>query len=248
MADRDSKGRFIKNHKSFLTEETRKKMSETAKRIGTGKWMLGRKLSDETKAKVRANASKYWLGKKRPDMIGNNHAKGHLPVNSFKKGQVPWNKGKKMDSDFCLKMGDAQKKTYLSGRVHHYLGKKRPEFKGGNNPLYGKFGKEHPKWTDVKKRPFYKSIREIFKYVEWRKSIFDRDNYSCRLCGKNKCYIEADHYPKRFIDIIRNNDIQTIEDAIKCAELWDVGNGRTLCKPCHLKTLTWGNTKGLKKK
>lgn len=31
--------------------------------------------------------TKYWLGKKRPDMVGNNWG--------FKKGKKPWNKGLK---------------------------------------------------------------------------------------------------------------------------------------------------------
>jgi len=112
--------------------------------------------------------------------------------------------------------------------------------KGSNNPNWKKFGGKHPRWKDVKKRPFYKSIREIFKYVKWRKSVFDRDNYTCVLCGTSGVYVEADHHPKRFIDIVRDNDIQDINDAINCTELWETSNGRTLCQPCHRKTDTWG--------
>lgn len=32
--------------------------------------------------------------KLRKHMLGNQHAKGHSPVNGFKKGYTPWNKGK----------------------------------------------------------------------------------------------------------------------------------------------------------
>ena len=108
------------------------------------------------------------------------------------------------------------------------------------NLTKNKFGREHPKWTDDKKRPLYKAIREIFKYVEWRKSIFDRDNFTCVLCGATKVYIEADHFPVRFVDILKTNEIEDIDGAIRCGQLWEVGNGRTLCKPCHLQTITWG--------
>ena len=186
---------------------------------------------------------------KRPDMISNQLAKGNQPNRtSFKKGSIPWNKGKEFSAETRQKMSVARKKFYANGGIHPLLGKKRPDMTGRNNPNWKMFGREHPKWTDFKKSPFYKSIRQLSKYVEWRKVIFERDNYSCRLCGKSKCYIEADHYPKRFIDIIIDNDIQNIEDAIKCAELWDVGNGRTLCSPCHRQTITWGRRKRLKTK
>lgn len=186
---------------------------------------------------------------KRPDMIGNQLAKGNKPnQTSFKKGQTSWNKGRKWGAESRKKMSEARYRFHANGGIHPLLGKERPDMKGENNPNWKRFGKEHPRWADVKKRPFYKSIREIFKYVEWRKSVFARDNYTCVLCGAKKVFIEADHYPQRFIDIVRNNDIQEIGDAIKCAELWEVSNGRTLCQPCHRNTTTWGRTKGLKKK
>ena len=108
-----------------------------------------------------------------------------------------------------------------------------------NNPNKGKFGKEHPKWIDNKKRPFHKAIRQLHQYVEWRKEIFKRDDYRCVLC-REIGYIEADHHPKRFIDIIRQYEIKTSDDAINCKELWDINNGRTLCLQCHRKTDTWG--------
>lgn len=177
---------------------------------------------------------------KRPDMIGNQLAKGQKPnKTTFKKGMVPWNKGKKFSAKSRKKMSKARKRFYSSGGVHPLLGKKRLDMVGDKNPNWKKFGREHPKWTDVKLAPFYKSIRQIFKYVDWRKSVFSRDNYTCTLCGANKVYIEADHYPKRFVDILRDNDIQDITDAINCLELWDVSNGRTLCKQCH-HIHTWG--------
>ena len=111
-----------------------------------------------------------------------------------------------------------------------------------NNPNKGKFGKDHPKWTENKKRPFHKSIRQLHQYTEWRKAIFIRDNFKCTQCG-NIGYIEADHHPKRFIDIIREHQIKTIDGAINCLALWDINNGRTLCLRCHRKTDTWGRRK-----
>lgn len=111
----------------------------------------------------------------------------------------------------------------------------------------GKFGKDHPKWTENKKRPFQKAIRQLFKYVEWRTTIFTRDNFTCVLCNATKVYVEADHFPVRFIDILNKNKIETFDQALACEELWDISNGRTLCKPCHLKTITWGRKPRLQK-
>lgn len=97
IAERNSKGQFIKGHKPLnVGEQHRKAMSKIAKEKGYGKWMTGRKLSEETKRKVRENSARYWQGKERPEMKGNDFAKGKTPWNKGKKGVMPtaWNKGK----------------------------------------------------------------------------------------------------------------------------------------------------------
>jgi len=104
----------------------------------------------------------------------------------------------------------------------------------------GKTGKDHPCWKDEKKRPLYGSIRELYEYRKWRDSIFERDNYICILCGKRGGDIQADHFPKMFIDIITENKIDTIERAQGCDALWNLQNGRTLCIKCHRGTFNWG--------
>lgn len=144
----------------------------------------------------------------------------------------------------------------LKKRIPYWLGKKRgrihtEEWKRElsrrlkEKPIYclkqiakigelnkGKFGKNHPCFKEIKKHPFHKSIRELYKYRQWRFSVFKRDGFRCVLCGKSG-YIEADHYPIRFITIIRKYTIKTLEQAINCKELWDIKNGRTLCVKCH---------------
>lgn len=64
--------------------------------------------------------------------------------------------------------------------------------------------------------------------VEWRNRVFERDNYTCRECGKRGYPIEAHHikpfkaYPQyRF----------------------EINNGITLCKACHRKTKSYGYRK-----
>lgn len=55
----------------------------------------------------------------------------------------------------------------------------------------------------------------------WRKSVFERDDYTCQICLKKGSYLEADHIkPWAFFPELR----------------YELSNGRTLCRPCHDKT------------
>lgn len=83
------------------------------------------------------------------------------------------------------------------------------------------------------------AIRRLYKFRDWRKSIFERDDYICQMCGERGNRIEADHI-KKFSLILDENNIKTVEQAEKCQELWDFNNGRTLCVPCHKTTDTYG--------
>lgn len=62
-------------------------------------------------------------------------------------------------------------------------------------------------------------------YKEWRKSVFERDDYTCKECGLRGVELHADHIkPWAFFDKLR----------------YDINNGRTLCVDCHRETDTWG--------
>src|SRR3990167_10682614 len=99
----------------------------------------------------------------------------------------------------------------------------------------GKFGKFHPCYRKEKKHKLHKTIRDTYKYRQCRKRIFEKDNYTCVLCDRgNGIYVEADHYPKQFIQIIWDNKVKTLEQALNCEELWTC-EGRTLCRKCHIK-------------
>lgn len=69
-------------------------------------------------------------------------------------------------------------------------------------------------------------IRESLEYDDWRRKVFERDLYTCQLCGEIGGRLEADHIkPFSLYPDLR----------------FDLSNGRTLCKICHKKTDTYGH-------
>ncbi len=92
----------------------------------------------------------------------------------------------------------------LRGKHHHPSGEKCSKWKGGV--------------TSENKK-----VRMGREFIEWRRRIFEKDEYTCQGCGE-RGYIEPHHlcsfseYPQyRFED-------------------W---NGQTLCRDCHV-ALHWG--------
>jgi 5-methylcytosine-specific restriction endonuclease McrA len=61
--------------------------------------------------------------------------------------------------------------------------------------------------------------------VEWRKSVFARDDYTCQRCGVKGGRLEA-HHIKAYKPYPQLRHV--------------LSNGMTLCKPCHSKTDTYG--------
>ena len=128
--------------------------------------------------------------------------------------------------------------TWNRGRKHTAESTK---LKSINSARYwtGKKGKDHPHWKDSKKNPLHLSIRQCFEYRQWRWDVYTRDNFTCVLCGRKKEVsgtLEADHFPKQFIEILAEYQIKTFDEAVLCEELWNINNGRTLCKQCHNPT------------
>lgn len=60
--------------------------------------------------------------------------------------------------------------------------------------------------------------RNSAKYLHWRQTVFERDNYTCQKCGKRGGNLEA-HHIDNFHDYI---DLR-----------YDLNNGTTLCRKCH---------------
>ena len=69
----------------------------------------------------------------------------------------------------------------------------------------------------------------------------EEDYYYCAL-DEETLYNFAIWTHDSFDEVMlgRNLVFKTKEEAIKCNELWDINNGRTLCHPCHRTTDTYG--------
>ncbi len=104
----------------------------------------------------------------------------------------------------------------------YWLGKKRPDISNNNHYL----------WNGM--TPLSEQIRKCVEYYKWRSDVFERDHYTCQECQEVGGYLHADHI-KQFSFILKEHNIKSMEDALKCKELWDRDNGRTLCKECHRK-------------
>lgn len=89
-----------------------------------------------------------------------------------------------------------------------------------------RYGEENPNWRGGRctERHALQSRKE---YKEWRKAIFERDNYTCVICGDNQGgNLNADHIKPY---------------ALYPELVHDIDNGRTLCIPCHKETPTYGS-------
>ncbi len=61
-------------------------------------------------------------------------------------------------------------------------------------------------------------LRASPEYIQWRRAIYIRDNFTCQRCGKYGVKLEA-HHIKQF--------------ATHPELRFDISNGITLCKSCH---------------
>lgn len=101
--------------------------------------------------------------------------------------------------------------------------------KGANNPNW-----RGGNWK--KKNSFLDKIRRSQRYLDWKHAVLKRDVKSYPKVAKN---IQV-HHIKSFESIVRENNINTIKQAMACKALWDVNNGIALLKSEHM-IITWMN-------
>jgi len=124
-----------------------------------------------------------------------------------------WNKGKIAHNE-CVGCGKTIRifRKYCSHDCYvknNDLSARLPDTSGENNPNW----RGGPKTEELK-------IRKSIEYNLWRKSVFERDDYTCQVCGTMGIELNADHI-KPF----------SLYPELRLA----IDNGRTLCKQCHIK-------------
>lgn len=181
--------------------------------------------------------------KNRP--IGLKYIKHKENPTSFKKGFIPWNKNQhpiymqgenhpmwKKGKPKCLHCGD-QLNRYLSKICWKCYVKKNPHKGKVNSEETRKkiskalTGKPQP-WQREKNHYNWKGgistlerNREYFRtqYRNWRKAVFEKNDYTCQNCKERGKVLNADH----------------IKPWILFPELrYEINNGRTLCTDCHI--------------
>jgi hypothetical protein len=176
-----------------------------------------------------------------------------LNQTSFKKGNIPWNKtsGVHINCGHCnvdmrIEPNQVGRKKFCSKKCFYKGRELKGLFEKGHANLVPPEARGHSEETKEKiKKSYHAMMKKIVgdfnwkpserserhkamgskEYKHWRKFVFERDNYTCQSCGVSNVYIEADH----------------IKPWCIYPELrYELSNGRTLCKPCHIKQPTYG--------
>ncbi len=209
-----------------------RKCSDSSK-IGFIPWNKGRPMAPELHKKLVA--------------LGFGHKKGDPSPNKGKKhphmcgeGNPKWRGKESRICLFCKKEIQLAPWEVKAKRKFCSLLCYGTWHRGANSPVFK---------GDKAVSKFRNRVMQFPEYNEWRNAILTRDDWRCQECGfrnegKIRRKMEVDHI-KRFLHIVQGNNLRTLEEARNCKELWDITNGRCLCRICHRKSDTYG-TKGLK--
>lgn len=104
-----------------------------------------------------------------------------------------------------------------------------------NNSRKGK----HVKNYDGTRSGLSRKVRNMCESTAWRQAIFERDNFTCQICGQVGGRLEADHQNPfchifaEFLEKARPTVYNVTDLASRFMPFWDIGNGVTLCYNCH---------------
>lgn len=152
--------------------------------------------------------------------------------------------GRKMTKDNLRKLIKSNKERVWTEELREKmrqsrLNKKQPEHVKEKIRKNAKYGKDNHAYkggiTKLSAR-----VRDLPEYGKWRDAVFKRDDYTCQICGARsgggKAVFLHPHHIISFSAIMEKYEIKSIKQAISCKALWDIDNGKTLCRECHEDT------------
>ena len=170
-----------------------------------------------------------------------------LPTQGFKRGHIPWIRGKKLSEETKRKLSLAHR-----GKIGPNLGKKFNKKWRENigkaqlgtkisEATKKKMSDTHKRLKSVERLPHYRgknhwnwrgginpindSIRKSKRYCVWREKVFKRDNYTCQICndksGNGYRVVLHPHHKESFAQDIKRR--------------FKISNGITLCIKCHME-------------
>ena len=211
MAFKEGHIPWNKGVKVEYSEEALKKMS----RKGMTSWNKGIKgthFSPKTefyKGYKHSEETKRKMSESHKGVKSPMYGRNHSEETKRKIGE--WNKGRIVSKESRRKSSESQK------------GISNLKLKGSNNP----------NWRGGITK-LTNQIRNSFKYRQWVSDVFTRDNWTCQDCDIKGGVLNA-HHKKSFSSILQYYEITTLEEALECAELWNLNNGITFCEECHKK-------------
>ena len=185
---------------------------------------LGHIVTEETRDRIRKSMSSQ-----TPEQIAKR-------VEAVRKTKEAWTEEKRLlvsknmsMSHIGHKATESQKKNIsisMKGKRNSLGIKRSIEFRKHLSE-YWKDNPNHNHWIDgngEKRCGERNKIMSRLEYRLWRTSVFERDKYTCIICGQVGGKLHADHIkPYSMFPHL----------------MFEVSNGRTLCMKCHKETDTY---------
>ena len=216
-----------KDRTGVYSEETLKKMSESHKgrikskeeRVRLSKALKGHNLSEETRKKIsesRKGQKPSEATRKKLSIAG----MGRKLSEESKRKISEFHTGRPVSKETRKKISESEKGKYISEEIRlkmseSHLGEKNYNWRGGVSSLS-------------------QMIRKCATYKLWQQAVFHKDKFQCQDCGKIGGDLHA-HHNYSFHKLMKDYNIQSLGQAVRTEELWDINNGITLCIKCHKK-------------
>jgi 5-methylcytosine-specific restriction endonuclease McrA len=174
-------------------------MRRIALERGYGKWMAGKSPSVETREKLRTASER--VGR---DPIERQRRSARAKAS----GAGKWMANRPAHPKTAAALARSRNAATYEERYGDRAEAEREKRRKGNQT----------RWEGVPRKPQREKHNGDYRYSEWRKAVFDRDDYTCQECGVRGGQLHA-HHVKPWAT---HPDLR-----------YDVDNGLTLHAACH---------------